>query len=86
MSLFQVTENTFRSARNSTFYFASGPSLGVPIIFVHGWPELALSWRHQLPSSVRSASGRSLRTCGAMEGRRFTARMTRMPSAKLLPT
>lgn len=49
MSLFQVTENTFRSARNSTFYFASGPSYGTPIIFVHGWPELALSWRHQLP-------------------------------------
>ena len=49
MSPFQITENTFRSARNSTFYFASGPSQGTPIIFVHGWPELALSWRHQLP-------------------------------------
>ncbi len=50
MSPFQITENTFRSARNSTFYFASGPSQGTPIIFVHGWPELALSWRHQLPA------------------------------------
>ena len=20
-----------------------------PIIFVHGWPELSISWRHQLP-------------------------------------
>lgn len=49
MSLFQVTENTFRSPRNSTFYLASGPKLATPIIFVHGWPELALSWRHQLP-------------------------------------
>jgi len=46
---FQVSENTFRNGRNSTFYFESGPNQGTPIIFVHGWPELALSWRHQLP-------------------------------------
>ena len=49
MSLFEVTENTFRSKRHSTFYLASGPSEGTPIIFVHGWPELAMSWRYQLP-------------------------------------
>ena len=49
MSPVQVTENTFRSSRNSIFYLASGPSQGTPVIFVHGKPELALSWRHQLP-------------------------------------
>ena len=44
-----ISENTMRSSRNTTFYLASGPKDGVPIIFLHGWPELALSWRHQLP-------------------------------------
>jgi len=44
-----ITENIFRSARHSTFYLASGPKQCTPIIFVHGWPELAMSWRHQLP-------------------------------------
>jgi len=29
-------------------YYEAGPRTGVPIIFCHGWPELAFSWRHQL--------------------------------------
>jgi soluble epoxide hydrolase / lipid-phosphate phosphatase len=37
------------SGRHTTHYLCSGPEDGVPIIFVHGWPELSLSWRHQLP-------------------------------------
>ena len=32
-----------------SFYLAAGPADGPMIIFVHGWPELAISWRHQLP-------------------------------------
>ena len=28
---------------------AAGPETGPPVIFVHGWPELGHSWRHQLP-------------------------------------
>src|SRR5207302_8426613 len=44
-----VTEHTTKSARHATFYLASGPEKGTPIIFVHGWPELSISWRHQLP-------------------------------------
>ena len=30
------------------FYLASGPEQGQLLVFVHGWPELSLSWRHQL--------------------------------------
>ena len=30
-------------------YLSSGPEYGTPVIFVHGWPELGYSWRHQLP-------------------------------------
>jgi pimeloyl-ACP methyl ester carboxylesterase len=29
-------------------YYESGPRTGVPVIFCHGFPELAFSWRHQL--------------------------------------
>jgi len=29
-------------------YYEVGPRVGVPVIFCHGFPELAFSWRHQL--------------------------------------
>jgi pimeloyl-ACP methyl ester carboxylesterase len=29
-------------------YYEAGPKKGVPIIFSHGFPELAFSWRHQV--------------------------------------
>src|SRR5215813_1860303 len=44
-----VTEHTAKSARHTSFYLASGPEDGPLIVFVHGWPELSISWRHQLP-------------------------------------
>jgi pimeloyl-ACP methyl ester carboxylesterase len=47
--LLPVTDNVAKSARQTTFYLACGPSDGPLIIFVHGFPELSLSWRHQLP-------------------------------------
>ncbi|OQW59468.1 MAG: hypothetical protein A4S14_05790 [Proteobacteria bacterium SG_bin9] len=34
--------------RHTTHYLEAGPANGTPIIFVHGWPELSLAWRHQL--------------------------------------
>ena len=44
-----ITEGTAKSARHTSFYLTAGPADGPLVIFVHGWPELALSWRHQLP-------------------------------------
>jgi pimeloyl-ACP methyl ester carboxylesterase len=44
-----VTEHVAKSARHTNFYLACGPQDGPLLIFVHGWPELSLSWRHQLP-------------------------------------
>jgi pimeloyl-ACP methyl ester carboxylesterase len=29
-------------------YYEAGPKRGVPVVFCHGFPELAFSWRHQL--------------------------------------
>ena len=46
---FPVTDNVVRTERHITFYLACGPADGPLIIFVHGWPELSVSWRHQLP-------------------------------------
>ncbi len=37
-------------------YYEVGPRAGVPVIFCHGWPELAFSWRHQLKAFA--AAGR----------------------------
>lgn len=48
-SLFPVTEHTIATGRHKTFFLACGAHDAPPIVFVHGWPELSLSWRHQLP-------------------------------------
>ncbi|KAJ3344271.1 hypothetical protein HDU93_000061 [Gonapodya sp. JEL0774] len=49
-----ITENEFTgpSPRNhTTFYLSCGESAPgrTTILFVHGWPELAISWRHVIP-------------------------------------
>jgi soluble epoxide hydrolase / lipid-phosphate phosphatase len=45
-----LTEHTVKTERHTTFYLAAGPEDGPLVIFVHGWPELSVSWRHQLPA------------------------------------
>src|ERR1700710_193215 len=47
--MFPITEHVVQTERHTTFYLSCGPADGTPLIFVHGWPELAISWRHQLP-------------------------------------
>jgi len=44
-----MTEHTAKNQSHNTFYLAAGPEDGPLIIFIHGWPELSISWRHQLP-------------------------------------
>jgi pimeloyl-ACP methyl ester carboxylesterase len=46
---FPITEHIAKTRGHATFYLACGPADGPVIIFVHGWPELSISWRHQLP-------------------------------------
>ena len=43
-----MDSKTYSNERHSTHYLEAGPEDGTPMIFVHGWPELSLSWRHQL--------------------------------------
>lgn len=47
---FPVTEHTVKTARHTTGYLGCGAKDAPLLIFVHGWPELSLSWRHQLPA------------------------------------
>jgi pimeloyl-ACP methyl ester carboxylesterase len=44
-----ITEHIVKKNSHTTFHLAAGPEDGPLIIFVHGWPELSISWRHQLP-------------------------------------
>ena len=44
-----VTSHIHATARHTTHYLSAGAPGATPIIFVHGWPELSISWRHQLP-------------------------------------
>ena len=44
-----ILENIAKTDRHTTFYLSCGAAEATPIIFVHGWPELSISWRHQLP-------------------------------------
>lgn len=44
-----VTKHTARTTRHTTAYLACGPEDAPIIIFAHGWPELSVSWCHQLP-------------------------------------
>lgn len=46
---FKIESCFHQSARHTTHYLAAGPHDGPLLVFVHGWPELSLSWRHQLP-------------------------------------
>ncbi len=46
---FPITERVVRTPRHTTFYLHCGAEDAPAIIFAHGWPELGISWRHQLP-------------------------------------
>src|SRR5258708_9090450 len=48
-----ITEHTVKTERHTTFYLAAGPETGPLVIFVHGWPELSISWRNQLLALAR---------------------------------
>lgn len=50
MQLDGITEHMAISPRHKSFYLAAGPVDGPLVVLVHGWPELSISWRHQLPA------------------------------------
>jgi len=46
----RISEHVAKTGQHTSFYLACGPEDGPLILFLHGWPELSLSWRHQLPA------------------------------------
>jgi pimeloyl-ACP methyl ester carboxylesterase len=44
-----VVEGIVGTDRHRTFFLSAGADDAPLIVFVHGWPELSISWRHQLP-------------------------------------
>ena len=44
-----MIDQVLRTNRHTTFYYTIGTG-STPIIFLHGWPQLGLAWRHQLPA------------------------------------
>jgi pimeloyl-ACP methyl ester carboxylesterase len=43
-----VVDGVVKTDRHTTTYLEAGAPDAPLIVFVHGWPELSLSWRHQL--------------------------------------
>ena len=44
----QFSEYTYQNNRHKTFYLSAGEENNKKIYFIHGWPELSISWRNQL--------------------------------------
>jgi pimeloyl-ACP methyl ester carboxylesterase len=42
------SEHVVETERHRTFYLEAGPPDGPLVVFVHGWPALAISWEPQL--------------------------------------
>lgn len=42
------TEGVVRRDRHTTAYLGCSAPEAPLLVFIHGWPELAVSWRHQL--------------------------------------
>lgn len=47
--MFPITEHVAKTGTHTSFYLACGAENAPTLVFVHGWPELSISWRHQLP-------------------------------------
>jgi pimeloyl-ACP methyl ester carboxylesterase len=45
----EITRHDFSNERHTTSYLSAGPENGPLAVCVHGWPELSISWRNQLP-------------------------------------
>jgi pimeloyl-ACP methyl ester carboxylesterase len=44
-----ITEHAVKTSRHTTFFLSCGRADAPPVILLHGWPELSISWRGQLP-------------------------------------
>lgn len=45
----------------TTHYFEGGTRNGIPLIFIHGWPDIAEIWKHQLKHFASGSAGSEYR-------------------------
>jgi pimeloyl-ACP methyl ester carboxylesterase len=56
-------------------YYEAGPTEDpAPLVLLHGWPELAFSWRHQIKAFAGAGIRGSLRPRPSLRRRRASAR------------
>ena len=46
---FPILERVAKSVRCTTFFLSCGAAQPTLNVFLHGWSELSISWREQLP-------------------------------------
>lgn len=46
---FPFTEHVVCTSRHTSIYLACSAEDAPSVIVIHGWPELSVSWHHQLP-------------------------------------
>ncbi|OAL43049.1 alpha/beta-hydrolase [Pyrenochaeta sp. DS3sAY3a] len=44
----------------TTHYYEGGSKDGIPLIFIHGWPDIAESWKHQLSKFSQGGKYRTI--------------------------
>lgn len=74
-------ERSIETARHRTAWIEAGSDKGPLVIFLHGWPELGLVWRHQIEHFSAEASAALRQTCAAMVDRRGPIAPSLMPCA-----
>ncbi|KAJ4341744.1 hypothetical protein N0V95_007136 [Ascochyta clinopodiicola] len=45
----------------TTHYYEGGTADGIPLIFIHGWPDIAETWKHQLKHFSSGSAGSEYR-------------------------
>ncbi|KAF3010015.1 hypothetical protein E8E13_011423 [Curvularia kusanoi] len=60
MDTFKTGDITHKNGQ-TTHYYEGGTSNGIPLIFIHGWPDLAEIWKHQLKHFASGSAGSEYR-------------------------
>jgi soluble epoxide hydrolase/lipid-phosphate phosphatase len=48
MAPYEEHEFTYANGEKKIFYLAAGPKSGPLLIFIHGWPAIAKTWKPQI--------------------------------------
>lgn len=60
MDFLKASDVTHKNGQ-TTHYYEGGTSNGIPLIFIHGWPDLAEIWKHQLKHFASGSAGSEYR-------------------------